>query len=69
MNRSILAVVLVPALALAACKSKNDIVATYDGGKITRGEFYDWMDMKRLSRDAILKSPRQQKNKLEMMAF
>jgi len=69
MNRSILAVMLVPVLALAACKSKNDVVATYDGGRITRGEFYDWMDMKRLSRDAILKSPRQQKNKLELMAF
>ena len=69
MNRSILAVVLVPVLVLAACKSKNDVVATYDGGKITRGEFYDWMYMKRLSRDAILKSPRQQKSKLETMAF
>ncbi len=69
MNRSILAVMLVPVLAFAACKSKNDIVARYDGGRITRGEFHDWMDMKRLSRETILKSPRHQKNKLEMMAL
>lgn len=69
MNRSILAVMLVPVLAIAACKSKNDVVATYDGGRITRGEFYDWMDIKRLSRDTILKSPKHQKNKLEMMAL
>ncbi|HSV96314.1 MAG TPA: peptidylprolyl isomerase [Spirochaetota bacterium] len=69
MNRSIIAVMLVPVLAIAACKSKNDVVATYDGGRITRGEFHEWMDMKRLSRDTILKSPKHQKNKLEMMAL
>lgn len=69
MNRTILAATLVPVLALAACKSKNDVVATYDGGKILRGELREWMEMKRLSPEAVLKSPRQQKNKLEMMAF
>ncbi|MGV7928974.1 MAG: peptidylprolyl isomerase [Spirochaetota bacterium] len=69
MNRSILAVMLVPVLALAACKSRNDVVATYDGGRITRGEFHDWMEMKRLSTETILKSPKHQKNKLEMMAL
>ncbi len=53
----------------AGCKGKNDVLATYTGGKITRGEFYDWIDAKHFVKDTILKSKKNQKSKLEMMAL
>ena len=50
------------------CKSDNDALATFKGGQITRGEFYKWLDDKRLGKENILKSKSKQKNKLEYMA-
>ncbi|HDP79857.1 MAG TPA: hypothetical protein ENN21_03330 [Spirochaetes bacterium] len=57
------------AVAVPACKAPGDVLATYDNGKITRAEFYDWMEMKRISREAAVKSIKQQKSRLEAMAL
>ncbi len=57
-------------LALGAgCKGKGDVLATYKNGQITRGEFYEWLEAKRLNRAEILKSKKYQENKLRMMAI
>lgn len=37
--------VLCVLLAVFSCKKDTDILATYKGGTITRGEFYEWLDM------------------------
>ncbi len=55
-------------LALAGCKSDSDILATYNDGTITRGEFHNWIEAKKWSAESILKSKKQQKDKLAMMA-
>lgn len=52
----------------AGCKRASDQLAVYSSGMITRGEFYEWIDAKHFVRDSILKSKRNQKSKLEMMA-
>jgi len=49
------------------CSKDNDVVAKYQGGQITRKEFHDWLDSKRLGKEAILKKKSQQKNKLNYM--
>ncbi len=55
--------------AFIGCKCSSDILATYDNVKITRGQFKEWLQDKQFSVDAILKSKKQQKDKLEMMAI
>lgn len=55
--------------AFIGCKCNSDVLATYDGVKITRGHFKEWLQDKQFSVDAILKSKKQQKDKLEMMAI
>lgn len=61
--------VLCVVLALGGCKVKGDVLATYKEGRITRGEFYDWIEAKRLNKGEILKSKKYQESKLRMMAI
>src|SRR6056297_1326415 len=68
MKRSIILSLALAMLVLPGCKSDSDILATYKEGKITRGEFHDWIEAKRWSTESILKSKKQQKDKLSMMA-
>lgn len=51
------------------CKCSSDVLATYGGVKITRGQFKEWLQDKQFSVEAIMKSKKQQKDKLEMMAI
>lgn len=51
------------------CKCSSDVLATYDGVKITRGQFKEWLEDKQFSVKAILKNKKQQKDKLEIMAI
>jgi parvulin-like peptidyl-prolyl isomerase len=69
MKRILCVAVLGAAVALTGCKMKGDVLATYTDGKIKRGEFYEWMDLKHLVKESILKSKKQQKTKLEQMAI
>lgn len=64
----IVAVVAAVAFSAVSCKRAGDVLATYNGGTITRGEFYDWMDARRMAKDAILKKKSQQKTHLERYA-
>ncbi|HOD15794.1 MAG: peptidylprolyl isomerase [Spirochaetes bacterium] len=64
----IFTIVAAVAFSAASCKRAGDVLATYNGGTITRGEFYDWMDARRMAKDAILKKKQQQKTHLERFA-
>ncbi len=56
-------------IGFVGCKCSSDVLATYDGIKITRGQFKEWLQDKQFSVEAIMKSKKQQKDKLEMMAI
>lgn len=61
---------IVCAIAMnAACKRDSDVLATYNSGKITRGEFHEWLDAHHISRDSIMKKKKQQVNKLQTMGL
>ena len=62
---TIIVIGLVVALNAIACKRAGDVLATYKGGQITRGEFYEWLDARRMPKDAIIKNKTQQKTNLE----
>lgn len=49
------------------CAGENDILVSYKGGTITRGEFSKWIAEKRYSKDSILKNKKRQINKLKAM--
>ena len=68
--KKMMIVALVAAVGFSAvsCKRAGDVLATYNGGTITRGEFYEWMDARRMAKDAILKKKTQQKTHLERYA-
>ncbi|MCX7678964.1 MAG: peptidylprolyl isomerase [Spirochaetes bacterium] len=51
------------------CKRDSDVLATYNSGKITRGEFHEWLDAHHINRESILKKKKQQINKLQTMAL
>ncbi len=50
------------------CKRSGDVLATYKDGEITRGDFYTWMEARKVAKDAILKKKAQQKSNLERFA-
>lgn len=50
------------------CKMKGDTLVKYDGGKITRGEFYDWLEARKINIDNVKKSQKRQEKLLEDMA-
>ncbi len=54
-------------MAIFSCKGDSDVLATYKGGDITRGEFYKWMEAKHVLKDSVLKSKKKQENKLNKM--
>jgi hypothetical protein len=51
------------------CKRDSDVLATYNAGKVTRGDFYTWLDAHHISRDAVLKRKKQQSSKLNTMVM
>lgn len=53
----------------AACKRDSDVLATYNSGKITRGEFHEWLDAHHINRDSIMKKKKQQASKLQTMGL
>lgn len=56
-------------LIATGCKKNSDVLATYTNGKITRGEFHEWIDFKHFVKDSMLKSRKNQISKLEAMAI
>ncbi len=51
------------------CKRDSDVLATYNNGKVTRGDFHIWLDAHHISKDAVLKRKKQQVSKLNMMVL
>ncbi len=66
-NLSIIAISLV--VTITACKGDNDVLVSFKGGNITRGEFRDWMKSRNLSPKSILKKKSNQKIKLKQFAI
>jgi len=71
MKKSIALALSVLCLAVFSfgCKGKNDVVATYKSGKVTRGQFYDWLDANRFPKETILKKKAQQSSKIKKMVL
>ena len=65
MKKMIMAALL-PLLALGACARSGDILATYDGGTVTRGEFYDWAAAQRIDLESMKKTKKMQESRLRM---
>ncbi len=64
---SIIATVLV--LTISACKGDSDVLVSFKGGSITRGDFYDWMKSRNLSKESVLKKKSNQTIKLKQLAI
>ena len=56
-------------LLVTSCKRDSDVLATYKGGEITRGEFHEWVEGRRLKLDTVLKKKTQQKSKLRQQVL
>jgi foldase protein PrsA len=55
--------------SIFGCNRDSDILATYKDGNITRGDFYKWLDVRRFSKETLLKSKSKQKDRIENMAI
>ncbi len=55
-------------LLTAGCTGDSDVLVTYDGGEITRGEFYQWLARRNLSIKNFLKKKDLQVRELKRMA-
>jgi len=54
---------------MSGCKFSGDALAEYNGGKITRGQMYEWLEVRGISKDATIKKKSIQKSKLRQMAL
>ncbi len=63
----VLSVIIVS--GISGCKADSDILATYRGGEITRGDFYNWIESRRYNIKSLLKSRTAQMDKLRRMAL
>ena len=52
---------------MMACKGKDDVLGSYNGGKITRGDLYDYIEINHFNKESLLKSKKMQKSKLETL--
>lgn len=68
MKKVIILVAAISALYVG-CKRDSDVLATYNTGKVTRGEFHTWLDAHHISKDAVLKRKKQQSSKLNTMVM
>lgn len=68
MNKYSIGLFLLLSLMFYQCKGEGDVLATYSGGKITRGELYSWLDSRRIPRDSVMKKKANQKLKLRQIA-
>src|SRR4030042_1120442 len=66
---TIIVLALATAMAATGCKRASDVLATYKGGRVARGEFHEWMDARRMEQEAILKKKTQQKTHLERLVI
>ena len=62
---------LIAALFIFAsgCKSDGDVLANYKGGRVTRGEFKEWLAGRRIPEDAVFDSVENQKARLRDMVL
>jgi peptidyl-prolyl cis-trans isomerase C len=65
--KKISAVLIGLALLVSGCKRAGDVLATFSDDKITRGEFYNWMEFRNMAKEAVLKNKSQQKSQLEQL--
>jgi len=68
MKKAIILLAAATALYIG-CKRDSDVLATYNTGKVTRGDFHTWLDAHHISKDAVLKRKKQQVSKLNTMVM
>ncbi|MCP4131896.1 MAG: hypothetical protein GY754_13025 [bacterium] len=51
------------------CKSDSDILATFKGGDISRGEFYEWLKERRIKKEMVIDNRAKQKRNLKNLAL
>lgn len=49
----------------SSCKRDSDVLATYKGGQVTRGEFYSWLNTMRIPKENIIKKKSLQEKKIK----
>lgn len=54
------------AFVVTGCKFDSDVLATYNGGKITRGDFYEWVESNGYNKKALKDTGRQKENLRKM---
>ncbi len=69
MNKNSIILITLILLSVNSCKSDKDILASFKGGQITRGDFNAWLDFRKLSKESILKKKSNQKIKLKQIAI
>ncbi len=65
MKRVFFIAIICVGLFLYGCSRDGDILAVYKNGKITRGEFHEWISMNNYKRESIEKSKKQLRDKLK----
>lgn len=55
--------------SISGCKMSGDALAEYNGGKITRGQMYEWLEVRGISKEATVKKKSIQKTKLRQMVL
>ena len=69
MKKFSLPLVLVLIIATGGCKFKSDTLASYDGGVITRGDLYQWLEDRTIPKDKVVDKKSKQKVRLRQIAL
>lgn len=69
MRKLFVPLLVLAVLASTGCKFKNDKLATFDNGSITRGELYQWLDDRNIARDKALDKKNKQRVRIRQIAL
>ncbi|MBN2040848.1 MAG: peptidylprolyl isomerase [Spirochaetes bacterium] len=69
MKKTMMLLIVFSITGIYGCKGDGDILATYKNEKITRGDFYTWLESRKIKKESIINSKTRQKDRLEKMAL
>ncbi|HPI21934.1 MAG TPA: peptidylprolyl isomerase [Spirochaetota bacterium] len=69
MKKAVCIGIMLMIAAAMGCKREGDILATYQGGDIKRGDLYEWLKERHFQKDSVVKTKKAQKEKLERIAI
>jgi peptidyl-prolyl cis-trans isomerase C len=65
----LISIIAAAVFIIPSCKMSGDVLAEFGEGRITRGDFYEWIEMKGMNKESLLKKKNQQKNRIKQMAL